>query len=176
MSGQVRLRPFTLADVNEHNAGEDAESVRWLTEGQESTVASTTRWIEGHANARRDHCGEQVFAVELDGRLAGMVAANLDAYGLGLAAGEVNLSYAVHPWARRRGVARCAIALMCAWLGDCGLGDRAVIRVDPANEASIRTARSCGFTALGPRTSPSGDVLEHFVRPIPGPQGNGPPR
>lgn len=167
MSGQVRLRPFTLADVDEHNAGEDAESVRWLTDGHESTVESTTRWIEGHAAARQQRRGEQVFAVELDGRLAGMVAANLDAEALGLVPGEVNLSYAVHPWARRRGVARCAIALACAWLVECGLGDRAVIQVDPDNEASVRTAMSCGFTPLGARTSPGGDVLEHWVRALP---------
>lgn len=164
MNGQVRLRRFTLDDVADHNAGEDGESVRWLTSGQESTPESTTRWIKGHDAAHRDRRGEQVFAVELEERLAGMVAANLDHAALGLADGEINLSYAVHPWARRRGVARRAIDQLCSWLGEQHLGTIAVIRVDPRNVASVRTAVACGFAPAGSRTAPDGEVFDHYVR------------
>lgn len=42
--------------------------------------------------------------VWLDGRLAGYVDCDPEVRD-GLAAGDVNVSYAVHPWARGRGVA-----------------------------------------------------------------------
>lgn len=164
MTGAVTLRPFTLADVEDHNAGEDAESIRWLTEGHQSTVESTTRWIEKHAEARRARTGEQVFAIELDGRLSGMVAGNLSLEEL--EEGEANISYAVHPWARRRGVARTAVGLLCRWLADQELATTAVIRVEPDNTASIRTALSCGFVAAGQRTQDDGTVMAVLRLPL----------
>ena len=56
------------------------------------------------------------------------------------------MSYAVHPWARRRGVAVEAVRLICAFVRTNQIGTRAAIRVDPENEASVRVAHKCGFT------------------------------
>lgn len=164
MSTEVTLRPFTADDVDDHNAGEDGESIRWLTEGHQSTVESTTRWIDAQAEARRSRSGEQVFAVELGGQLAGMVAGNPDLEGL--ADREANISYAVHPWARRRGVARAAIELLCRWLAEQDLASTAVIRVEAGNEASIRTARSCGFTPAHVARQRDGSLLLVFRREV----------
>lgn len=163
----VTLRPFTVADIEAHHAGEDVETIRWLTEGHRSTVESTTRWIQKNDVARLTQTGEQVFAVELDGRLAGMVAGNPSLAVL--AEGEANISYAVHPWARRRGVARTAVGLLCQWLADQRLAATAVIRVDPDNHASIRTALACGFVAAGQAEEPDGVVMAVFRRSLSAP-------
>ena len=58
----------------------------------------------------------------------------------------MNVTYAVHPWARGRGVAVEAVRLICAFVRADHLGTRAAIRVDPKNEASVRVARKCGFS------------------------------
>jgi len=57
----------------------------------------------------------------------------------------VNVSYCVHPWARGHGVAVAAVRLICAYVRDNGIGARAAIRGEPANTASVRVARKCGF-------------------------------
>jgi RimJ/RimL family protein N-acetyltransferase len=41
-----------------------------------------------------------------------------------------------------------AIRLMCAFVRSNQIGDRAAIRVDPANEASVRVARKGGFSYI----------------------------
>nr|BFE72362.1 hypothetical protein GCM10020092_056630 [Actinoplanes digitatis] len=63
----------------------------------------------------------------------------------GLDDGDVNISYAVHPWARGRGVAVEAVGLMRAFLRDQRIGTRAAIRVEPENVASVRVAVKSGF-------------------------------
>jgi RimJ/RimL family protein N-acetyltransferase len=66
--------------------------------------------------------------------------------GDGLEVGDVNVSYAVHPWARGRGVAVEAIRLICEFVRANDIGTRAAIRVDPENTASVRVAHKSGFT------------------------------
>ena len=62
---------------------------------------------------------------------------------------DVNLSYAVHPWARGRGVAPAAVALLCDFVRKHRIGSRAALRVEPENVASVRVAEKCGFTHVG---------------------------
>jgi RimJ/RimL family protein N-acetyltransferase len=164
---RVTLRPFRIEDVVAHIAGEDPQTVRWLNEGHASTTASTTRWIRSHevAHARRD--GELVFAVERDGLLSGMVAANLDHEVFAGRPGDVNLSYCIYHWARGRGTARLAVGQLCDWLAAEGLGRRAVARVEPANTSSLRVIRAVpGFTLQGTFGSPRGVVHEHHARSL----------
>jgi RimJ/RimL family protein N-acetyltransferase len=140
----IELRPLTLADAGAHCAGEDEETVRWLTGGY-GTVEGTAAyfdWLAGNAVAGQ---GKRGFGVWLEGRLAGYVVCDPDIRD-GLEAGDVNASYAVHPWARRRGVAVEAVRLICAFVRTNQIGTRAAIRVDPENEASVRVAHKCGFT------------------------------
>lgn len=140
----IELRPLTRADAEAHCAGEDEQTVHWLTGGY-GTVEGTTvyfDWLAGNAAAAR---GKRGFGVWLDRRLAGYVDCDPDV-GDGLEAVDVNVSYAVHPWARGRGVAVEAVRLICALIGTNQIGRRAAIRVEPENKASVRVARKCGFS------------------------------
>lgn len=147
----VTLRPLTLADVDAHSAGEDEETVRWLTGGY-GTREGTTAYIEQLARNAEAGVGTRGFGVWLDGRLAGYVDCNPDIRD-GLEDGDVNITYAVHPWARGRGLAVEAVHLICDYLRDHRLGSRAAIRVDPDNQASVRVAHKSGFSYVGDFTS-----------------------
>jgi RimJ/RimL family protein N-acetyltransferase len=143
----IELRPLTRADAAAHCAGEDEQTVRWLTGGYGTAegTAAYFGWLARNAAAGQ---GKRGFGVWLDGRLAGYVDCDPDVRD-GLDAGDVpvvNVSYAVHPWARRRGVAVEAVRLICGFVRANQIGTRAAIRVDPENEASAGVARNCGFT------------------------------
>ncbi|MHA7133888.1 GNAT family N-acetyltransferase [Oerskovia turbata] len=154
------LRELTPDDAEAHVAGEDEQIVRWLNEGMASTVESTRRWIARHGDVHRGAVdGEHVFAIELDGRLAGMAA--LDATGLdGATTGDVNVSYAVQPWARRRGVATRAVRQAARVAIDRGLGERLLLRIDPRNVASLAVAHSVGVRLDGETTTGDGTRLQ----------------
>jgi RimJ/RimL family protein N-acetyltransferase len=143
----IELRPLTRADAAAHCAGEDEQTVRWLTGGYGTAegTAAYFGWLARNAAAGQ---GKRGFGVWLDGRLAGYVDCDPDVRD-GLDAGDVpvvNVSYAVHPWARRRGVAVEAVRLICEFVRTNHIGTRAAIRVEPENEASVGVARKCGFT------------------------------
>jgi len=140
----IELRPLTRADAAAHCAGEDDQTVRWLTGGY-GTVEGTADyfdWLAGNAAAGQ---GKRGFGVWLDGRLAGYVDCD-PTNGDGLEAGDVNLSYAVHPWARGRGVAVEAVRVICDFIRAQHMGTRAAIRVEPGNKPSVRVAQKCAFT------------------------------
>jgi RimJ/RimL family protein N-acetyltransferase len=139
----ITLRALTFSDVEAHNAGEDEQTVRWLSGGY-GTVESTTGWFAHLADNARIGRGAQGFGVCLDGRLAGYVEYNADVHD-DHERGDVRISYAVHPWARGRGVAVKAVALICEHIREREIGTRAVIRVEPENEASVRVAEKAGF-------------------------------
>jgi RimJ/RimL family protein N-acetyltransferase len=139
----VTLRPLTRTDVAEHNAGEDEQTVRWLT-GAYGTAQTTAAHFDVLAgNARAGH-GKRGFGVCLDGRLAGYVDCDPD-FRDGAEPGFVNISYAVHPWARGAGVAVEAVRLICEYIRDHRIGTHAVIRADAGNHASVRVAEKSGF-------------------------------
>jgi RimJ/RimL family protein N-acetyltransferase len=139
----ITLRALTREDAEAHNAGEDEQTVRWLTGGY-GTVESTLDHFDQLAGNARAGRGKRGFGVCLDGRLAGYVDCNPE-LGDGIEPGSVNISYAVHPWARRRGVASAAVRLMCEYIREHRIGTLAVIRVDPGNAASVRVAEKSGF-------------------------------
>lgn len=158
----VRLRPISQADVTQYNAGEDEETIRWLS-GARSTTDSTQRHFAVlEENARRG-VGKRGFGVLLEDELAGYIDFNPDAKDVP-DPGDVNVAYAVHPWARRRGVASAAVNLVCALLESAKIGRRAVIRAEVENIGSTAVARACGFTHIGnfPATNehhPSGEPI-----------------
>lgn len=164
--GVVELSAFLLDDVEAHLAGEDEASVRWLTDGQASTVASTTAWAQRGLDAWRTGGPTRLFAVRdaASGRLAGMIEANLDSASCGLAAGEANLSYMVQPWVRGRAYAARAVDLVCAWLGEVDGVEVAVLRVHHDNAASLRVAAKAGFNDAGSISTPGEGRLRCFRR------------
>jgi RimJ/RimL family protein N-acetyltransferase len=139
----VELRAFTDADIKAHNAGEDDETVRWLS-GRAGTDDSTRQHFAMLAENASRGTGKRGFAIWLDNKLAGYIDFDPEMNDLP-AAGDVNISYAVHPWARRRAVASTAVLLVCRYIAENDIGDRAIIRADPENTASIAVAERCGF-------------------------------
>lgn len=147
----IELRTLSNEDVKAHNAGEDDEVIRWLSEVP-STGDSTRRHFAMLAeNASRGE-GKRGFGIWFDGRLAGYIDFDPDAKDLP-AAGDINISYAVHPWARRQSVATSAVALICNYLANEGVGKRAIIRADTRNTASRAVAERSGFSYIAEITS-----------------------
>ncbi|MCR2784591.1 MULTISPECIES: GNAT family N-acetyltransferase [unclassified Microbacterium] len=142
----IELRPLTGVDVDAHNAGEDDEVVRWLS-GQPATHDSTRRHFAMLADNASRATGKRGFGVWLEGKLAGYIDFDPGADDLP-AAGDVNISYAIHPWARQRGVATSAVLLLCDYLAGMNIGKRAIIRAQPLNTASVRVAERSGFRFL----------------------------
>lgn len=143
----IELKPLTVADVDAHNAGEDHETVKWLT-GEFSTTESTRRHIETLARNAASGMGKRAFGIWVDDHLAGYVDFDPNMKDLP-AAGDVNIAYSVHPWARRRGVATVAVGLICDHIGEERTGIRAVARIEVGNFASTRVVERNGFQLLG---------------------------
>lgn len=140
----VELRPLVPADAEAHCAGEDELTVRWLTGGY-GTVEQTIEHFDQLAANAAAGVGKRGFGVWVGGRLGGYVDFDPDLDD-GIEVDDVNVSYAVHPWARGRGVAAESVGLVCAVLRSDGIGARAAIRADPDNLASLRVAEKAGFS------------------------------
>ena len=142
----IALRPLGLADVRAHNAGEDEQTVRWLTGARGTAETTEAHFKRLSGNAKRGQ-GARGFGVWADDRLLGYVDCDPDIND-GLERGDVNITYAVHPRARNRGVASEAVRLICDFIRVNHLGSCAAIRVDPENRASVRVAEKCRFTLV----------------------------
>lgn len=140
---EVTLRPLGESDIAAHNSAEDAEIVRWLT-GERGTTEATRRHFEQLAASLAAGEGKRGFGVCLDDRLAGYVDCDPDISD-GLEQRDVNISYTTHAWARGQGVATRAVALMCDYIREHRIGDRAALRIEPENVASRRVAERAGF-------------------------------
>ena len=145
----VLLRPFVLADAQEHLAGEDEAQIRWVSGGK-STGETVRTWIQ--RNQEYWETGGPIFTFAIvDAKthtLRGMVEANTDDESVeGIQKGEANVSYGLYPFARGKGYASRAVNLMMGFLQRQGL-HAAIIRVDPANEDSLKVPLRCGFQEL----------------------------
>jgi len=154
----IELRPLSEGDVAGHMAGEDAAVIKWLT-GSAATWDSTYRHFKTLAANAAHGVGKRGFGVWLDDELAGYVDFDPDDPDLP-EPGDVNIAYAVHPWARRRSMATDAVLLVCAQLRQDGIGKRAIIRTHPLNRASIGVARACGFRPVSAPFSGQDHVSE----------------
>jgi len=147
----IELRALTSEHAGDHCAGEDEETVRWLTGGYGTSEGTRQYfdWLAQNAAAGR---GKRGFGVWVDERLAGYVDFDPDTSD-GLAPADVNMTYAVHPWARGQGIAVQAVHLLCAHLQEHAIGEWAAIRVDPANTTSVNVATKAGFQYIRDFTS-----------------------
>ena len=140
----MRLRPWTLADVDAARLQHDEEIATWfgfpgIVPSAEQQVTAIRDWHESYANGR----ARVSFLVEYDGQVAGTVEVRQRGDGVG------ELSWAVFPAHRRRRVATTAVRLLAGYaFGELGLA-RLEARIEPANLASLRTAGRAGLRREG---------------------------
>lgn len=142
----VELRPLREEDAQAYHAGEDDEIVRWLS-GRRAPVEGVRGYFAGLVRNAEAGRGKHAYGLWLEGRLAGYLEVDPDVTD-GLGEGDVNVAYAVLPWARGRGVARDAVRAVAQRLREDGRG-RAALRVDVGNTASLRVAAATGFHLVG---------------------------
>ena len=142
--GDLRLRPWTAADVETTRLLHDDEIAHWFdvasvpptSEHHSAWVAQThTEWSDSRVKA--------TFLVEWRGRPAGSVDVRRRSDGVGV------LSWVTYAPYRGRGVASRAVRLLVDWaFAELGLR-RVEAEVDPLNRASLRTALRAGLRREG---------------------------
>ena len=110
---KITLKPFLLEYSEEHLAGEDHDSVKWLSEG-ESTIESVQNWIKRNETSWKNDGPIFNFAIfNEENKLVGMVEANSDVnVNSRMAEGYINISYGIYPKFRGHGYATAAVNLM----------------------------------------------------------------
>jgi RimJ/RimL family protein N-acetyltransferase len=143
--GVVLLRPLSRPDAHDHLAGEDEELVRWLNGGP-GTVETVARHIAAAQEMWMAGGPTLSFAIRSarDGWLAGTIDIQLQPDHA--PRGFANLAYGLYAPFRGRGWASRAVELTVEFLGRCDGASDALIRVDPANPASIAVATRAGFS------------------------------
>jgi RimJ/RimL family protein N-acetyltransferase len=141
----VRLRPLRVSDAAAHLAGCDRAIIDALGGGIPPTPGEIEDWLLFNASAWAD-AGPVVDLgiVEIaSGTLAGCVGIQR---GLDyLSPGQVNLSYALYPAFRGRGLATRSVRLAMEVARARGSVREFVIQVAPENVESVRVAERLGF-------------------------------
>jgi RimJ/RimL family protein N-acetyltransferase len=161
--GVIFLRPLTAEDAVDHLAGEDVELAKWLNGGQ-STFADVKKAILNWQQNWQTGGPRRAFGVfdSATSRLVGFVEVNLARIA---EPGQVNVSYGVFRQWRRQGLAVRTINLMNQYLRTATEARQIVLRIAPANVASLRFAEKAGFTFCGLFDEPEGRMAR-YVRDI----------
>ncbi|HEY2461764.1 MAG TPA: GNAT family N-acetyltransferase [Candidatus Acidoferrum sp.] len=147
LDGVIYLRPLGLEDAVEHLAGEDEEMATWVSGGR-STLANVEVFLKNCEENWRVGGPRRVFGVcdYATGTLIGFIEVNLTFQS---DPENVNISYGIsRPW-RGRGLASRAINLMGEYLRTETEVRQMVLRIAPANAASLRVAEKSGFSSQG---------------------------
>ncbi len=162
--GRVTLRAHQLGDLDlVYAMTRDCETLHWTGVPLENSREDSRFFIteimkEGWEH--RNHRGWAIEAIDDDG--VSKFAGNIDIRGLPIA----DIGWALHPWARGRGIMAAAIALASNWAFTEGAVEIIHWRAHLGNMASVRTAVSSGFTLQG--TTPGilherGQVLDAWT-------------
>ncbi|MBD8607111.1 GNAT family N-acetyltransferase [Aeromicrobium sp. CFBP 8757] len=153
--GEVTIRAHVPSDVDGlHEMAVDPDMVRWTAIPDPHTRAMSEQlaftviprgWEDG------THRGWAIEATDDDGR--SRFAGNVDIRQRPIA----DIGFALHPWARGRGVMARAVRLAVDWALTEGGVEIVHWRSHVGNEASLRVAHATGFTLHG--TTP-GMLLE----------------
>lgn len=160
------LRCLRQRDVEAHLAGEDDDQVRWLQEGTPGEPERTRQWVAESQEQWRSGGPRRSFGVfdAATDQLVGFAEANLELPG---PRGGVNVSYAVFPPWRGRGLAARAVGLLCGWLAQTTAEPAAVLRIAPGNEPSHGVARAAGFAPVDASDTDGDDEgLVRYERPL----------
>ncbi len=163
--GVVTLRPMTPADAESHLAGEDEQTVRFLSGGR-STMETVLLWIECNRVSHEASGPVRVFGICLTdiGTLVGMVEANMATSFF--RPGVANVTYGLYPDARGHGYATRAVYLAMRYLVDHTDTDVAAIQVHPENVASSRIPERLGFRFLGNRKASESDKMMTYAKSL----------
>lgn len=142
-SMQITVEPLRLEDAEAIVAAEDEETIRWLTGGR-SSVEGTREYVRDLDRRAENGSTKRAFCIWVDGECVGSIDYDADPQD-GIGPGDVNISYAIAPWMRRRGVTSRAVDLLLDIIRERDVAKRAVIRCDPDNESSVRVAEKAGF-------------------------------
>jgi len=161
--GVIFLRPQTVEDAADHLAGEDEEMARWVSGGR-GTPATVEAFIRNNQESWRNGSPRRSFGIFdcASTRLIGFIEVNMARI---VNPGQVNVSYGIFPQWRRKGLALRAIDLMDHYLRTATEARQIVLRIAPANTASLRLAERAGFTFQGLFDEPEGRMAR-YVREL----------
>ncbi len=161
--GVIFLRPLVAEDAADHLAGEDDEMVKWLSGGH-STLVNVQDYIAKNQESWRSGGPRRAFGIFdcASEQLIGSIEVNLERI---LKPGQVNVSYGIFRGWRRRGLALRALDLMSEYLRGATNVRQMVLRIAPANTASLRMAEKAGFAFLGVFDEPEGS-MSRYVREV----------
>jgi RimJ/RimL family protein N-acetyltransferase len=150
-------------DAADHLAGEDEEMAKWVSGGR-STPATVDAFIRNNQESWRSGGPRRAFGIFncVSNRLIGFIEVNLARI---VEPGQVNISYGVFPQWRRQGVALRAIKLMDEYLRTATEARQMVLRIVPANIASLMLAEKAGFIFCGAFDEPEGRMVR-YVRDV----------
>lgn len=143
----MRLRAFDLADLDDVVAACRDPAIQRFTHIPAGYGPDDGRaFIAGGPVRRARRQGIEVAVTGAGGgRLLGAIGLVMDRHD----PERAEVGYWVAPWARGRGVAGRALALMSGWaLGPLGLA-RLDLHASVANAASLRVAERCGYVREG---------------------------
>jgi RimJ/RimL family protein N-acetyltransferase len=156
--GVVSIRPPTVDDTDRHLEATDEVQIHWLwpEEHRVEWAAKTPQeqWDHQHAFLARTGAewgsGPKFwFVIDVDGVYAGHL--DCDLANPDVPHGEANISYSCHPDERGKGYVSRAARLGLRFVAEHTGAREAHIKVDPANEASLRVLRSVGGPVISLR-------------------------
>lgn len=159
----IRLRALCSGDAGAHLAGCDQVIIDRLGGGTQSTRDEVRRWLRQNAQAWVN--GGDVFDLGIEDRQSGLLAGCVGVQrGLDyLSAGQVNLTYALYPQWRGRGLATRAVRLAMEIGRRRGPVSEFVIRVATDNPESSRVATRAGFRVARTTDDDHGHLLWHVM-------------
>ncbi len=133
---------------------------KWLSGGH-STLDNAKAYIERNLENWRIGAPRRAFGVFdcASGQLIGSIEVNLARV---LEPDQVNVSYGIHKQWRGLGLAQRALDLMNEYLRASTNARQIVLRIVPANTASIRVAENGAFTYLGIFDEPEGPMARYI--------------
>jgi RimJ/RimL family protein N-acetyltransferase len=157
--GVIFLRPQRAEDAADRFAGEDEEMAKWVSGGR-STPTTVAAFIRNNQESWQNGGPRRSFGIFdcASNQLAGFIEVNL---ALLAEPKQVNVSYGVFPQWRRQGVALRAINLMDEYLRTATEARQMVLRIAPANIASLNLAEKAGFTFWGLFDEPEGRMARY---------------
>ncbi|GAA3526923.1 hypothetical protein GCM10022234_25230 [Aeromicrobium panaciterrae] len=160
--GVVTLRAHTPGDIDGlYEMATDPEMVRWTSVATPHTREMSEDFALGIIPEGWDKGTHRIWAIEAEGRFAG----NVD-----IRQGPIaDIGFALHPWARGKGLMTRAVRLANDWAFTEGGIEIVHWRSHVGNEASLRIAHATGFTMHG--TTPGllherGRVLDAWTASI----------